>query len=465
MRKILCFIVIFVSIFFNINMTQTNAEDFIPSSNPIIVEAFVSNFYKTNGYVFQHYSKAKFRDQIVFFNYHTTDNLKIPESSIRQSKVYKRTNFVPDVYVNGIYNYPGYMMYNDEIEKAINTKNYPIDIQIIPEKDQIVIKMKTHQKLTDLSLVALVYEDEVWQMVENDDKDCFHPYTVRRILTNPSGDYFTIQPDLLITKKYKIPIKLNRQMGIVVFVQNSKSNVIYGSGHIKVIDKPITTLYWNQYDPNLSEEDSMANKGYVTLHTGYDNMVFKANAPHHLKSINMAIDMYSAIKYFRLSHLEVYIPNTIIKFDKNAGIIALTFPEEINSDNTVGIFKLVVRCISPGVDLSFPVYKLFVNDSNSEPIGWDYIELRHYYINEVDIIFNPLDLNEDYIVDKYDLDKIIYEFGQLSKDKSYDLKYDVFPPASSFLEEDRDKHGDGRIDIQDIILVERETWIYDPPKS
>jgi len=445
-------------------LAQTNAEDFTPSPNPIVVEAFVSNFYKTNGYVFQHYSRTIFKDQIIFFNYHIKDNLNVPENEKRWSTFYKKTG-TPTVFVNGTYNYAGYMEYDEEIQKAINTKNYPIDIQIIPEKDQIVIKMKTHQKLTDLSLVALVYEDEVWQMVENDDKDCFHPYTVRRILTNPSGDYFTIQPDLLITKKYKIPIKLNRQMGIVVFVQNSKSNVIYGSGHIKVSDKPITTLYWNSYDPSIIKTDTKTIGKYVYLHTGYDNMILKAIKPSYLKTVNIKIEPYYLKGHFELSHVIPLIPNTEIRFSKIAGTIYAIFPEEINSDQTVDLFNLVLRCTNPEYYLDFPVTKLFVNDSEENPCGWTYVQLRHYYINTVAIYPNPLDINEDYIVDKHDLDKIIYEFGQLSKDKTYDLKYDVFPPALSLLEADRDKHGDGRIDIQDIILVERETWIYDPPKS
>jgi len=452
MKKILSFLTCFVLILGCINICNVNnvkADEFIPSPNPIIVEGFVSNLSQTNGSDFQHYARAKFQEKIVFINYHVKDNFNVPENLDRQTKVYQ-SKIYPNVFVNGTYNYPGYMIYDEEIEKAITNKNYPIKIQIKNEQNQEVIKLRTNQKIKDTNLIVLVYEDEVWQIVDNTEKDYFHRYVVRKMLSSATGDYFIIQPDLTISKTFKNPIKLNRQMGIIAFVQNPNTKVIYGSGHIKVSENPITTLHWNYYNPNLVEFGSTADGKYVNVHTGYDYMIFRADVPNHLKSINMAIDTYSQKDFFELSHIIPTIPNTIVEFNKTAGTINIIFPEEISSNDTVDLFKLVVKFKKTGTDIPFPVYKLFVNDTNNMPIGWEYIELKYYYFNEIIINPNPLDFNEDNIVDKYDLKEITDEFGRFQKDKSFEEKYDVFK--------------DGRIDIQDVLLVERETWIYDPPK-
>ena len=246
-------------------------------------------------------------------------------------------------------------------------------------------------------------------------------------------------------------MKLNRQMGIVVFIQNSKSNVIFGSGHVKVCDKQITTMHWNNYDPNLIEWENVKDGQYVFTHTGMDILTLNAKNPHYLKSINIEIDTYTFGKYGRLKYIIPLIENSVVTFNRSTGKIKIVFPEEINSDETISLFRLVIHFTLDDCDITFPVYKFFANDSDDQPIGWDYIELRTHYLNELCIQINPLDINDDYIVNDEDVKSILPKFGILKGDSLFEEKYDV--------------NKDGRIDIQDIILVERETWIYDPPKE
>ncbi len=335
-------------------------------------------------------------------------------------------------------------------------------------------------KNNNLNLIAISYQDWVDNAKPSvPDKNGWIDISYRNMCRDfpfgPKGEKIKFDKNGFFTKKFKLPhlLDYNRHVsGIVLALQDMSTKEILATGLCKFANldgiSEATYFNWNDLPENIFVMDKNGEytnqiKKEAMQYTGLQEMTFSLNKAQDVKSIELEVyrntndaKMFENLGY--IIHEDIKDNIDKVEFDPKTQRIKITLKEPINGDKK--IFSYITHFkdnnIIKDATIGFSVKNIIITDSKGNLIYLDGNNIQDHFTNQLVVDINPLDLNEDTWVNQEDMDELLDNFGTIKKDKNFEEKYDIYPPSPSRALEDKEKHGDGRIDILDIVTLQKE---------
>jgi|GEM_PF-1779238 len=447
-KKVMVFVLVLS--FFAILLPKAKAVEFNPLPSPLLVEYYTDHVdEKAESWSWIQRSYIQNSENSFFaLNYHGTDPLGSRENYDRNVS-FNKVKVVPAITINGTKLIGGAKnsTWPSEIKKATEDKRYPVQIDItIIAPNRGIIKFLSSENLSKRKLNFNIVLFEDWVNFRTKIDETTHRNLVRGLPLGPTGEKITLKQNTIIEKSFVFPIKVKdvrkNLMGIVGFVQDMDTHEILGTGLYRFSNEEPVYFNWNHWPKNFVDHNKKTLPECKT-YIGLQSMVFSGEKMKDIKKISFSIFYGNEErKYYEILGVKKLYPNCDIVF-RRPSTVEITFETPISGNKD--IFEFIVDNYKATGDdwaVSFKVENFQVFDIKNEAPRYDINNIQLYYTAQMQSYPNPMDFNDDKIVDYDDIDLLLPFFGLNSDDFDYEEIYNVDNTDNL-----------NRIDIRDLVAI------------
>jgi hypothetical protein len=460
----------------------TTTEDIYKSSrwNQNVISQYYNILLTYNNSLYQYLGMP-----LQWFNYVNDGSVKDNEERYN----YYELVYVPEYAINGILNIDKYnhdFMGFKFIQKGIETKKQYADFTLRPnEKCFYTLKVTgVNDQLNEnknLNLNAIVLKREV---MCDDNKDIFNTTILKQIAykypLDALGEKIQIKNEQVVEKQLDLGIHNNEKAmcGLVAFIQDMKTKEIIAASYADLTPEK-TALFNIDHLPETTLDNIEKVKNFTTIRQANIEM---DNKKEYQEQIGLRQKVISVTDVQNLRHLDIQLDYTDaeaqiydvlgaglsdelqdkakLTYDPQEHRVTIKFNEPLNGNHDIFSFFIKIKKETINgmdsrqydtKDVNFKWKTFSAQDSEFNTIKYELREQKNCYPVRMVTIDNPLDFNDDKVINEKDIQEFLPAFGVTDKDNNYINKYDIYPQNIK-----EGTQGDGRIDVQDLYLLVKE---------